>query len=202
MAMTAASILICVIVLNLHHRDTITSIPPWLKYITFRLMAPVVCMRTHVDTHTGESSEQVPIYNDPHVKVQKSSSFRSSDVRKPSFRRSRKNTIAESDLRYASMYGDNIYGTTGVGGNLCNNHFDHTGKVNAKKKELIAEILEHIRHITNKMRESEEEDTLKTDWKLVAKILDRFFLFVFIACTVISSSVLLVVYPLFSSIPY
>lgn len=58
--------------------------------------------------------------------------------------------------------------------------------------------MKHLRHITDKLREKDEEDTLKGEWETVAKILDRFFLMMFVFVVVISSVTLLLLYPMTS----
>ena len=61
---------------------------------------------------------------------------------------------------------------------------------------VLEEILKHLRQITAKLKEKDEQDNMKAEWKVVAKILDRFFLLVFVLLVFVSSLVLLFVYPL------
>jgi hypothetical protein len=66
------------------------------------------------------------------------------------------------------------------------------------KRLVLEEIVRHMRQITSKVKEKEDQDSLKAEWKGVAKILDRFFLLLFILVVFISSLVLLCFYPLSS----
>ena len=84
---------------------------------------------------------------------------------------------------------------------VCNhiNYFT-TVIVNRATKEMVEEILQHIRQITFKLREDEEEGLLRTDWQVVANILDRFFLVLFVVLIVVSTTVLLFFYPMWNSL--
>lgn len=46
MSMTATSILIVVVVLNVHNRDPSAPVPKWLRHLAHDVMAPMVCMRS------------------------------------------------------------------------------------------------------------------------------------------------------------
>lgn len=66
-----------------------------------------------------------------------------------------------------------------------------------KAGSVLEEILQHLRQITGRLKDSEEQDIIRLQWKMLAKMLDRFFLILFVLLVLISSFVLLVVYPLF-----
>ena len=72
------------------------------------------------------------------------------------------------------------------------------GRDSSRKRAVLDEMLKHLRQITAKMKEREEQESLKIEWKIVAKILDRFFLMVFILLVIVSSVVLLYLYPMYS----
>ena len=65
-----------------------------------------------------------------------------------------------------------------------------------KKKVMLEEVVQHLRKITDKIKEKDEQERLQSEWKIVAKILDRFSLIVFVFLVIISSLVLLYVYPM------
>lgn len=167
MAMTAMSILICVIVLNLHHRDPSAPVPRWLSRLTLN-MSSLVCMRDQV-RQKGVTVYQLCELSQNHATSHAHENNVGGEPQSPFF----------EDLGGSERMN---YGTSGSG----------------KKQILLEEILKHLRQITDKLKEKEEQGSLKAEWKEVAKIMDRFFLLVFVLLVVVSSLVLLLVYPLSS----
>ena len=58
------------------------------------------------------------------------------------------------------------------------------------------EVLKHLRAITDRLRDAEEQETIRAQWKMLARMLDRIFLLVFVMMIVLSTFSLLVIYPL------
>ena len=173
MAMTATSILICVIVLNLHHRDPNAPVPTWLRKLTYNIMAPIVCMRSHTTNCKGQAVYQLcEIARDYAVNLGGLSEPHSAD--------------SDSNLQYLPAEENNIG----------DQHYYMLGRTLGKKRMILEEILKHLRQITAKLKEREEQEALRAEWKVVAKILDRFFLMIFVCIVIISSTTLLFVYPL------
>ena len=71
-------------------------------------------------------------------------------------------------------------------------------KSDSTKKVVLGEILKNLKQITLKIKEREEQDSLKAEWKGVAKIMDRFSLLLFVLLVFFASLVLLFIYPLTS----
>ncbi len=163
--MTATSILICVVVLNLHHRDPNAPVPHWLYKLTYNIMAPLVCMRGH--TNRGQSVYQLCEFTREYMVGHFS-----------------QENQTESDSLNTPV------DENGLCEQVC--YLMKSGK----KKILLEEVVKHLRTITAKLKEMDEQENLKTQWKVVAKILDRFFLVVFIIIVIVSSTTLLLIYPL------
>ncbi len=178
MAMTATSILICVVVLNLHHRDPSAPVPTWLRRLSYNVLAPLVCMRSPPQPKKPDS-------------VLRLCEFTGKFAVGTSFNETEKEGVGtgfESNTllnRTPSSFDDN-------GINEQRMHLLKSGK----KKVMLEEVVQHLRKITDKIKEKDNEKTVKADWKNVAKILDRFFLMVFVCLVIISSVVLLYVYPM------
>lgn len=208
MAMTAMSILICVIVLNLHHRDPSAPVPVWLTKLTHGIMAPLVCMQVHMRSHRKS-------LNDHKAALYKtvSNCSNASDVKLPgnyvnmagncsgatTFTNRYQNVQRSEDGHpfdsCGSANNNNSTTTTFQRNNTVNiNYLARYYKLQ-NKREILEEILVHVQQITSKLKEDEEEAILRTDWKVVAKILDRFFLLMFILLVVVSSLSLLVIHP-------
>ena len=174
MAMTATSILICVVVLNLHHRDPNAPVPRWLRKLTYDIMSRLVCMRDHTK-HRDHGVYQ--LYE---------------------FARDLTQTVhvhenhTELEHSFTTLPEDN-----GLFSN-CDQSNSYTYNRKAPKKKLILEeILEHLQQVTSKLKETDEETAIKAEWKAVAKILDRFFLLTFVSVVILASLFLLCLYPLF-----
>ncbi len=180
MAMTAASILICVVVLNLHHRDPSSPPPLWLRRLTYDFLAPIVCMRSRRPRgqtvyQLCEFAKDYAVGTAIHVDSSLDSGFDQTNMRDQSFSSVRdQSSIDETSLN------ENMYFLMKTG----------------RKKVMLEEVIQHLRKVTAKIKEKDEQETLKTEWKNVAKILDRFFLVIFILLVFISSTVLLYVYPM------
>lgn len=173
MAMTATSILICVVVLNLHHRDPNAPVPRWLRHLTYNIMAPMVCMRSHTNTRGSTVYQLCEFAKDYAMTLHENHSDQDQ-------REQQQQQTAQTSLD------DN---------GICD-HMCYIMKGSAKKKILLEEVVKHLRQITCKIKEQDEQDSLKAEWKIVAKILDRFFLILFILIVIVSSLVLLILYPL------
>ena len=170
MAMTATSILICVVVLNLHHRDPNAPVPLWLRRLTHNVMAPLVCMRSHT-MQRGQAVYQLCEFSQNYAM---------------SMQHTENHTTEETPLAAPTL----------EDANLCE-QVCYLTKSSGKKKALLEEVVKHLRQITAKLKEKDETEALKAEWKTVAKILDRFFLMLFILIVIISSTLLLLVYPYF-----
>ncbi len=174
--MTAMSILICVIVLNLHHRDPNRPVPPWLQR-TVTIMTYVVCMRGRLRLRTPTVYQLCEFAREQFS---------------PDSSRDRYSGTSFDDYNQSTYHRDTSCPED-------NGLFDHVGYFlsrGSNKRVIMEEILRHLRQICLRLKEKEEQDSLKADWKIVAKILDRFFLLVFVLLVFVSSAVLLFLYPI------
>ena len=68
-----------------------------------------------------------------------------------------------------------------------------------KKRPLFDEILQHLRDITTKMKRNIKRDQVKEEWKMVAKIVDRFLLIIFMLAIIMLTVTILYIYPVMAS---
>ena len=195
MAMTAASILLCVVLLNFHHRDSSTRIPIWLKHVTFQYLAPLACMRTQVKTHldaeyTREQCERS--LRRAHNGSVRSGCSRHSSVRAEGFA-----ALTDFELEHQNHFSDVTESSFNDDVSGVRRSFRTQYRERQRKRAVIEEIVRHIRQITRKLDESDDEAVLLSDCKMVAKILDRTLLMLFTVLVVLSSVFMLVVFPLF-----
>ncbi len=167
MVMTAFSIVISVIVLDLHHHEPSNPPPKWLRRIVFGFMAHIICMRT---PYQNESSS---LFQIAHGKL--------------------RHPMHDTDDEEDRMEENHLPGLT----HLMRGLYDDLETVMApkKKKPLFEEILQHLRDITTKMKRNIKREQIKEEWKMVAKIIDRFLLVVFLIAIVMLTSTILYIYP-------
>lgn len=169
MVMTAFSIVISVIVLDLHHHEPSSPVPRWLRRLVFGFMARILCMKTPYGTESS-SLFQIAHGRLRHTHV----------------------TSAE-DCDEDILEANNIAGITAVMRGL----YDDLESVMApkKKKPLFEEILQHLRDITTKMKRNIRREQIKEEWKMVAKVIDRFLLVIFLIAIITLTATILYIYP-------
>ena len=201
MAMTAMSILICVIVLNLHHRDPNSPVPTWLRRLTHRIMAPLVCMQSltrNVKIVSNKSCNNVPM---------SATVYQMHDCSRTGYKMAMHADTTVFDGEYSdelnpgnhinSIGKPNSTSHADNGFNRSRSHADEEDTDNTTQKSpLLEEVVRHLRRMTSKMKEREDQEALKNDWKLAAKILDRFFLVLMTLFALVASVVLLLFYPM------
>lgn len=173
MTMTAMSIFISVMVLNLHHRDPNRPVPPWLRHLSYDVLANIVCARNIPPTYQSGSSSTYQLQE---------MTNRMEGINSES------NDILLQNVQNID------------GGRVRGDEWSLVKRNTIDKRLLLEEILKHLSQITGKLKDNEEQDSLQGEWKAVAMILDRFFLLIFVLLVVISSLVLLYIYPLSSRI--
>ena len=171
MVMTAFSIVISVIVLDLHHHEPSSPVPRWLRRLVFGFMARLLCMKTPYGT---ESSS---LFQIAHGRL----------------RQSHVATHQDECLEDEVLEANNIAGITAVMRGL----YDDLESVMApkKKKPLFEEILQHLRDITTKMKRNIRREQIKEEWKMVAKVIDRFLLIIFLIAIITLTATILYIYP-------
>lgn len=194
--MTATSILVCVIVLNLHHRDPNAPVPTWLNRIAYNILAPMLCMKSQKVTKKGKTLYQLCEFTQ---------GFAIGTALNADIDQSENSSVhtdapsgysSQISSGYGHVFSDaSTYNHQPADENGYNEQMLYLMKT-GKKKVMLEEVVKHLRNITQKIREKDEQEVLKTQWKSVAKILDRFFLMVFVSIVIVSSTVLLYIYPM------
>ena len=163
MVMTGISIVISVIVLDLHHHEATTPVPKWLRRLVFGCMGRLMCVYASVQ-HENSSVFQIA-----HGKLRKTCEGSGEEEER----------LAEHMDGYNSVVKGLFY--------------DDLEAIMAprRRKPMLEEILQHLRDITTKMKRNIKRDQVKEEWKLLAKIIDRFLLVIFLlAITTLTVSIL------------
>ena len=173
MVMTAISIVISVIVLDLHHHEPTTPVPRWLRKFAYGFAAKILCMKTN---YTPEKSHS--LYSVTHASSWK--------------RNEHGETLEENGIREDDRL------MHGVNGPMRNLYEDFEFLVSSRKKSLVfEEILQHLRDITGKIKSNVKRENIREEWQTVAKIIDRFLLLIFLIAIVSLTVSILLLYPHF-----
>lgn len=166
MVMAAVSIFASVVVLDLHHQDSSRTVPRWLRTLVFGYVGRLLC-----------------VFN---------------PYRQECLRLSEVAAAASVRLKYegvSSDDGSSVRGPSG-GKNGLNGLYDELEMLITQRKNLpmLEEILLHLREMSAKMRKSIKRDHVKHEWRMLAKIIDRFLMITFVgAILVLTVSILYIV---------
>ncbi|XP_076444355.1 neuronal acetylcholine receptor subunit alpha-10-like [Babylonia areolata] len=177
MAMSALSVALSVFVLNCHHRGAMLHRPPRLVRILARTAARAMCMHLRYLGRAGSSY--------PSCRGFSPSSFMSSC---PSSRHSHRHpacscSCSTSDNGLHEMGGDSSSSST-------------------TSARIEREILHYLRAVLEAHEKSRKEQVAVNEWQEVARVLDKFFFWVFVAVTAISTLVLLVFSPMTKNVTF
>ncbi|CAM1330620.1 CHRNA7 (predicted) [Pycnogonum litorale] len=187
MIMVAFSVVMTVLVLNCHHRNSEThTMPKWVKTVLLQWLPWILRM------------------DRPNKKITRKTIAFSAKMKELEMKeRSSKSLLAnvldiDDDFRHVNnaqnmptgMSSDvnntcGFLGLQGGGGGI----EDPASAVNGcyvAHRELIA-ILKELRYITNHMRDKDDADEISNDWKFCAMVIDRLCLILFTVFTIIST---------------
>ena len=182
MVMTAFSIVISVIVLDLHHHEPSSPVPKWTRRLVFGVMAKVLCMKT---PYQNESSS---LFQIAHGRLY--------GLYGPAGSSKFAHPVDDCDEEDV-LNENNIMGLH----TLMKGLYDDLEAVMApkKKKPLFGEILQHLRDITTKMKRNIKKEQVKEEWKMIAKIVDRFLLIIFMIAIITLTVTILYIYPVMAN---
>lgn len=180
MVMTAISIVICVIVLDLHHHEPTHPVPNWLRRIVFRWMARVLCMRIPFDPQLSQDLDQAArrLFS---RSVRRHSSSRAYPGSAEDGGLTDNGGIHEQEMDVAVQY--------------LHEELESLVEPRSRQKPVLEEILDHLREITDKMKRNILREQIKEEWRLVAKVIDRFLLIIFLLAITSLSLGILYIYP-------
>ncbi|XP_013409593.1 neuronal acetylcholine receptor subunit alpha-10 isoform X2 [Lingula anatina] len=179
MAMTTVCIFWTVLVLNLHHRTTVTPVPKWLRVILFNCLARMLCMRSAVpDYEKKHHPEENSVNNDEQL-----------------------TRLTRSDhvgMRLSKRGRGSFTGDMSPCRCITTNHNGEANKDLEKSysNRLLEEVVDHLRCVTEKRMEEEEIESQRAEWRAAASIVDRFFFLLSLAIIIVSSIVVLVCMPM------
>ena len=171
MGMTAMSIFISVVMLNVHHHHPGTPVPKCLRRFVFDGIASVLCMRKHV------------IRYDKQRRHHANGSIRNYSP-------------IPGNVTYMDYIHNEHADSTETVNPAAGSHTNSVRPVHRPNRTPVhEEIVFHLRTITDKLKQKDGDEHLREEWRTMAKILDRCFLVIFLCLVIVFSFVLLFVYP-------
>ncbi|XP_077995216.1 neuronal acetylcholine receptor subunit alpha-6-like [Glandiceps talaboti] len=163
--MVMVSIVITVIVLNIHHRSGImhSKMPKWINILFLNILPRLLCMKPRLK----HEKEDLPLIAKDCVEME-------SMLKKDN---NIANSISCDQNGLSAPAGDNETSSHGNGLHGCNRCLSQM--VFPRIHETDAHILEEMRFITDHIRNENSNNEEKDDWKFVAMVIDRIFLWIF-----------------------
>ena len=181
-------IVISVIVLDLHHHEPTHHVPTWLRAVVFGFMARLLCIYTPYNIEPAKQSS---------LGRARGSSGRSNHVTRDS-KRTQNYAYDEEQPVLNSISSD----MNGVDANCTSSNnvrylYDELDALahGRQRTPVLEEVLQHLRGITSKMKSNIRRDGIKQEWQMLAKIIDRFLLVIFLLAITTLTLVILYIYP-------
>jgi len=239
MAMAAFSIIVCVFVLDLHHRNSNTPVPRWVRWMLLGRLSRCLGLYYELGSrHAGADRSRHSTNHRSSVIVNRAKTSKRrratgkmfidaprSDLMELERRARRQNSVLANrrpsngpvvsgssasvgvavvdDVRtessdfnqrhMADLHDESCRDAATSPDNLTNGDGRHTAL-------LLSAILTQLRYITADMRRQCKTAQVKDEWKLVAKVIDRLLLLVFIVVISVSTIAILCLYPTLSNV--
>lgn len=203
LATSCLSVLSSVLVLGIHHqRGKPQSVPKWLRFLVFHLIARIVCIGTYTQHHTSTTRGH------GHRSMSRSTSSRERKLpRSP--RRGRvateENEIYRMDYRTkfsdaAASAADSLLESSIGGANSGHPHGEEGAShanclqctVQSNETEVVRQLIDVIQ---NKHSQEVKDEEVFREWHDVAYVLDRLLFYVFLFITVVSAICILEMRP-------
>ncbi|XP_064618674.1 neuronal acetylcholine receptor subunit alpha-10-like isoform X2 [Lineus longissimus] len=179
MAMTSLSVIIAVIILNIHHKGVGDKRPPyWLRRLVLSKLSHLVCLHRKEYTKISKSpnSEEKGLSHN-HAQLQ---SFKSA------FSDSPMETTRLSTRIHHVNESDNV--GQGIGNSV--------GSSFRSRNPTDEEIVKHLRVLIDKQEKADHEVNVIREWQDIATVLDRCLFWVFFFVTTVATIGVLVLRPL------
>ncbi|XP_065356520.1 neuronal acetylcholine receptor subunit alpha-7 [Calliphora vicina] len=182
MFMVASSVVLTVVVLNYHHRTAdIHEMQPWIRSVFLQWLPWILCMSR------------------PGRKITRKHILLTNRMKELELKeRSSKSLLAnvldiDDDFRHTVSGSQTAIGSSASFGRPTTVE-EHHNAIGCNHKDLHL-ILKELQFITARMRKSDDEAELISDWKFAAMVVDRFCLIVFTLFTIIATVTVLLSAP-------
>lgn len=178
MAMTATSIVVSVLVLQLHHHDPSTPVPRPLRRI-FLDFGRRLCILNSGQQHRKRKKKSLP--------VAQNLSFDDLDS-------TQLDQLDDEEEGHQSRRREESNGVKGQR-NLLPVDVSSIALSSSTVSSILEEILANFRVLTDRLRDATLREEVKDDWKMVAKVFDRVMLIIFLVAITLLTFSILYIYP-------
>ncbi|XP_077989125.1 neuronal acetylcholine receptor subunit alpha-2-like [Glandiceps talaboti] len=190
MVLVTCSIVITVIVLNVHHRSPSTHcMPRWVRRVFLEAIPPWIGMRKY---NQYRSAQEEIVKVDANIELKE---FDYIPQRQSFDDNIRPNECFSAGSKVRTISQDVFHGRERDSmclRSLCCG----TGQVPAE----VGEAMKNVQYIADHLRNEDEFNTKSEEWKFVAMVLDRIFLIVFLIAVICGSGIIILSAPnIFSS---
>lgn len=211
MAMTASSVVVSVLVLDLHHREPNTSVPFWLRRFAFDFMGRflrVVTTKDLVAQRARSSSSSSSEFNMTRSKSRVFKETAAAAAARQETRTGGRHYSANNSSSAATTTGLAAQEYSEEDGELERSDDNGVKCFRRVKKlafssveedalcEYFKEIQQHMRSLSERLKIQGCRDEVKDEWRLLAKVFDRFFLIFFVISVSVFTVSILYVYPI------
>ncbi|XP_045482655.1 neuronal acetylcholine receptor subunit alpha-7 isoform X8 [Harmonia axyridis] len=177
MFMVASSVVLTVVVLNYHHRKPdIHEMPQWIKTVFLQWLPWILRMSRPGKKITRKS-------------IMMNSRMKELELKERSSKSLLANVLDINDDFRSVSGGNNSSMTTSLGGGYMRQPttIEEAALPNTNNQRDLQHILRELQFITNRMKKSDEEAEVISDWKFAAMVVDRFCLIIFTMFTIIAT---------------
>ncbi|CAL1535405.1 unnamed protein product [Lymnaea stagnalis] len=208
MAMSALSVALSVFVLNCHHRGTNMRRPPRIVRKLARVFAKCFCMRImYINSKNANNNNSRQHYTEDvfdtstskHTHFQRMTAHASKInhfVPKPSSSVTQETFAVKVETPEPGCNGS-------FEGSTTTSHPGSTRRGRESKKSLMeAQILHYMKAVLEAYDKSHGERTAVLEWQEVARVLDKFFFWIFVVITSLTTVFLLLLSPITKSVQF
>lgn len=158
------STVMTVLVLNLHHRCY--RLPRWIRHVFLEVLAGVLCMREQITLPTeptfykGDGTHHFELLPQPGIDRNSGNEVKDEALLM---------TTEFMDVSENGVYRDGV-------------NKDSYKRGTARLNRLVMEILGNVKFMAHRCQEKDHDETKKLEWQMVAKVVDRFFLIIYVIC--------------------
>ena len=173
MVIIGLSLIATCIVLNLYECNrSVDTVPPWLRHVIVDIVAPFLRVdppKERPDVSAGGSTNQVDTLvvskDDPKTEV-----------------------VCMPRIHDKSLTGRGNPPGNSINWNQGHVHYDTDNNLRHRSVTVPEKLAEGIAILSERAREQEKIEALSEEWQVVAKIADRFFLFVFLLTITVTTT--------------
>lgn len=204
MAISSVSVTFSVMVLNVRHGgECLRGVPNWLRFLAFKILAPIVCYKTNEYRMKRWFSKQSEFQKaflqlSERIKVPVSQELQEADY-SPEFIHGRSVRFSENNVDnkfvQRSKSAKTLSAVPEETGDKCSRK--HSSGINT---ESFVQLLHRVNQLTTRLENDFKNEEMFAEWRKVSHIFDLFFFGLIVFITFAVTVTMLVLAPMFSTL--